>query len=50
MLQSAVREGNYRKFMEYTKMVDEERTANLRGLMEFVPPEQGIPLALVESE
>ncbi|MBQ6376292.1 MAG: glutamate synthase large subunit [Lachnospiraceae bacterium] len=50
MLQSAVREGNYRKFVEYTKMVDEERTGYLRSLMEFVPPEQGIPLALVESE
>ena len=50
MLQSAVREGSYAKFTEYTRMVDAEQTGYLRSLLEFDAPEEGIPLEEVESE
>ncbi len=50
MLQKATREGDYEKFKEYTRMVDEENTGYLRSLMEFRLPEEGVPLAEVESE
>ena len=50
MLQSAVREGSYAKFTEYTRMVDAEQTGYLRSLLEFAAPEEGIPLEEVESE
>ncbi len=50
MLQTSTREGNYDKFVEYTKMVDEEKTGYLRSLLDFNYPEEGIPLEEVESE
>ena len=50
MLQSATREGNYDKFKEYTRMVDNEQTGYLRSLLTFVYPENGVPLEEVESE
>ena len=50
MLQCATREGNYEKFKQYTDMVNEEETGYLRNLLEFVCPEDGIPLEEVESE
>ena len=48
MLQMATREGNYDKFKQYTKMVDDEKTGYLRSLMEFNYPENPIPLDEVE--
>jgi len=50
MLQAATREGDYDKFVEYTRMIDEEQSGYLRSLMEFNYPEQGIDLSEVESE
>ena len=50
MLQCAAREGDYEKFKQYTDMVNEEETGYLRNLLEFVCPEEGIPLEEVESE
>ena len=50
MLQCATREGDYEKFKQYTDMVNEEETGYLRNLLEFVCPEDGIPLEEVESE
>ena len=50
MLQLAARTGNYERFKDYTKMVNAERTGYLRSLMEFVYPEEGVPLSEVESE
>lgn len=49
MLQKATRMGDYGMFKEYTKMVDAERSGNLRSLMEFRFPEKGIPMDEVES-
>lgn len=49
-LQRAVREGSYEKFREYTALVDNEIPHTLRGLIDFVYPEQGVPLEEVESE
>ncbi len=50
MLQMATREGDYNKFVEYTKMIDEEQSGYLRSLMDFNYPEKGIDLSEVESE
>lgn len=50
MLQMAAREGNYDKFVEYTKMIDGENSGYLRSLMDFNYPEQGIDISEVESE
>ena len=50
MLQMATREGNYDKFVEYTKMIDGENSGYLRSLMDFNYPEQGIDISEVESE
>lgn len=50
MLQMATREGSYEKFLEYTRMADEESTGYLRSLLEFVCPEEGVDLSEVESE
>ena len=49
MLQKSTRMGDYGMFKEYTKMVDEERSGNLRSLMDFNFPEKGIPIEEVES-
>ena len=48
LLQRATREDNYTLFKEYTRRVDDERTGALRSCMEFVFPEQGVPLEEVE--
>ena len=50
MLQLATREGNYDKFVEYTKMIDGEQSGYLRSLMDFNYPEQGIDISEVEPE
>ena len=50
MLQSAVREGSFEKFKQYTQMVDAEQTGYLRSLLEFNLPREGVPLSEVEGE
>ena len=50
MLQMATREGDYDKFVEYTKMIDSEQSGYLRSLMDFQYPEQGVDVSEVESE
>ena len=49
MLQKATRLGDYGIFKEYTKMVDAERSGNLRSLMDFRFAEHPLPLEEVES-
>lgn len=52
LLQAATREGNYSKFKEYSKLVDEqsEELYTIRGLMQFkVDPARSIPIEEVES-
>ncbi|MBQ8983714.1 MAG: glutamate synthase large subunit, partial [Lachnospiraceae bacterium] len=50
MLQQSTREGDYEKFKEYTRMVDDEKTGYLRSLMDFKYPEEGVPIDEVEDE
>ncbi|SHJ23604.1 glutamate synthase (ferredoxin) [Parasporobacterium paucivorans DSM 15970] len=50
LLQDAVRTGNYRKFKEYSSILNDEMHAmNLRGCMEFNYPSEGISIDEVES-
>lgn len=50
LLQEASRTGDYRIFKQYTACInDEMQPMNLRGLMEFNYPEQGIDIQEVES-
>lgn len=50
LLQEATRTGNYEMFKEYTQLIDrEESGVNLRGLLEFDYPEEGINIDQVES-
>ncbi len=50
LLQQATRTGDYELFKEYTASVNRETTPmNLRGLLEFNYPEEGIPIEQVES-
>jgi len=50
MLQLSTREGDYEKFLEYTRLADEEETGFLRSLVDFRYPEQAVPLSEVEPE
>ena len=50
LLQQSTREGDYNKFVEYTKLVDDERTGYIRSLMDFNYPEKGIDISEVEDE
>ena len=47
-MQEAVRRGDYKKFKEYSDMVDNERAYTLRGLLDFNPQQQAIPIEEVE--
>ena len=48
-LQRAVREDSYQKFREYTDLVDDaKRPHTLRGLLEFVPAGDPVPIDEVE--
>ena len=47
-LQQAVQSGDYARFRDYTALVDNELPHTLRGLMEFVP--QGDPVPVEEVE
>ncbi|SFR92406.1 glutamate synthase large subunit [Anaeromicropila populeti] len=50
LLQKATRTGDYNIFKQYTACIDnEEAKINLRGLMDFNFPEQGISIDEVES-
>lgn len=50
LLQQATRLGDYSLFKQYTGYIDkEENRVNLRGLLDFQYPEQGISLDQVES-
>ena len=51
MLQEAVREGDFEKYLAYSRAVNEERAPQtLRGLLDFrYPADGGIPLSEVES-
>lgn len=50
MLQKAARTGDYAAFKEYTKYIEaEEEGINLRGLLEFDYPVEGISIDQVES-
>ena len=48
LLQQAVRTGDYQKFRQYTERVDNELPHTLRGLMQFVPQQDPVPLEEVE--
>ena len=50
MLQTAVREGDYDKYVAYTGLIDGENTGYIRSLMDFNYPAQGIDISEVESE
>ncbi|BCN29999.1 glutamate synthase large subunit [Anaeromicropila herbilytica] len=51
LLQQSTRNGDYEIFKQYTKLIDgEESYINLRGLLDFNYPEQGININQVESE
>ena len=47
-MQQAVREGNYKKFRDYTDMVEKDREFTLRSLLDFDPKNDPIPLDEVE--
>ena len=50
LLQESTRRGDYNLFKEYSAAInDESRTMNLRGLMDFNYPENGVPIEEVES-
>lgn len=50
LLQQAARTGDYELYKKYSKMISEEMDpVNLRGLMEFNFPEEGVPIEQVES-
>ncbi|MCR5256247.1 MAG: glutamate synthase large subunit [Acetatifactor sp.] len=50
MLQTSTREGNFDKFKEYCKMVDDENTGYLRSLVDFKVSNKPVSLDAVESE
>nr|MCR5556151.1 glutamate synthase large subunit [Butyrivibrio sp.] len=47
-LQQATQSGSYERFKEYTDIVDNEKPHTLRGLLEFVPAKEPLPLDQVE--
>lgn len=48
-MQKAVQKGDYKKFKEYTAMVDQSPVPHtLRGIMKFVPKQEPVPLSEVE--
>ena len=49
LLQQAVWEGDYARFLQYTARADREETGSIRSRMEFCFPETGVPLDEVES-
>ena len=49
LLQQSTKLGDYGMFKEYTALADREESGNLRNLLEFDYPAEGIPLDEVES-
>ena len=49
LLQESTKRGDYQMFKEYTAMIDREESGYIRSTMDFVYPEQGVPLEEVES-
>ncbi|MGN0341214.1 MAG: glutamate synthase large subunit [Roseburia sp.] len=50
LLQESTKRGDYQMFKQYTDLVnEEEKSSNIRGLMDFNYPKKGVPLAEVES-
>ncbi|MCI5621541.1 MAG: glutamate synthase large subunit [Lachnospiraceae bacterium] len=50
LLQESTKRGDYQMFKQYTDLVnEEEKSSNIRGLMDFNYPKKGIPLEEVES-
>ncbi len=50
LLQESTRRGDYAMFQQYTALVNEEgRHTNIRGMMDFNYPKQGVPIEEVES-
>lgn len=50
LLQESTKRGDYQLFKQYTELVNqEEKSSNIRGLMDFNFPKKGIPLEEVES-
>ena len=47
-LQEATRNGDYKRFKEYTSMVDNSIPHTLRGLLEFAPKNEAIDISEVE--
>jgi glutamate synthase (NADPH/NADH) large chain len=47
-LQTAARTGDYKKFHEYTDMVDNDLPHTLRGLLAFAPQKEPVPIEEVE--
>ena len=48
LLQQAAQTGDYKKFKEYTSRVDNAIPHTLRGLLEFVPSGEAVPIEEVE--
>ena len=50
LLQEATRRGDYSLFKQYTDAVnEEEKNANIRGMLDFNFPKKGVPIEEVES-
>ena len=49
LLQESAKQGDYEKFKQYTQLIDRESTGYIRSCMDFVYPEEGIPIEEVES-
>ncbi len=49
LLQQSAWTGDYELFKQYTNKVDEERSGNLRNLMEFRYPDEAVPIEEVEA-
>ena len=47
-LQQATQHGDYKRFKEYTSIIDNDRPHTLRGLMQFVPAGDPVPIEEVE--
>ncbi len=49
LLQESTRTGNYQMFKEFTELVNQEESGCIRNTMDFIYPEQGVPIDEVES-
>ena len=49
LLQESTKNGDYKQFKEYTKLLDSEMTSELRNLIGFKYPEKGVSIDEVES-